>query len=260
MSCLLVRDLLPEHAIGVLPRDERGTVDGHLAWCAACRKEAGELQRAAATLAFSVAPVEPPRELEDRVVDAVRGVAARRSAPPRRRSRGVAAALLAAVLALTGLGWGAVMAGRNARLEDQVRSALRGQQDAMQNLAALIQELEGVDPANVVELADLMSPRQRIGGGDALVLLSPSASDHALVAFTGLTRVSERQLPIEVWLESDTAADLLIGEVGTLDPAGGGGVSHWDLKSLRPYDAIVVRDARGHVLLHGTLSVYEPTS
>jgi hypothetical protein len=264
MSCLLVRDLLSEHAIGVLPRDEAESVDRHLAWCAACRKEAGELQRAAATLAFSVAPVEPPRELEDRVVDAVRGVAQRRGgaagrrmAAGPRRSRVAAAAVLAAVLALTGLGWGAVMAGRNGRLEDQVQEAKAEQQAAYRRFAALLDDPELADPANVIELADLMSPRQRIGGGDALVLLSPSASDVALVAFTGLSGVSERRLPIEVWLESDVVPDMLVGELGTLDPAGGGGVSEWFLQSLQPYHAIVVRDARGKVLLNGTLSVYE---
>jgi hypothetical protein len=163
-------------------------------------------------------------------------------------------------LALTGLGWGAVMAGRNARLEEQVRSALEDRDLASRNFAEVLAELEGADPQNVIELADLMSPRQRIGGGDALVLLSPSSFDTALVVFTGLTGVSDRQLPLEVWLESDEAADMMVGEVGTLDPAGGGGVSEWYLKSLRPYDAVVVRDARGRVLLNGTLSVYEPTS
>jgi hypothetical protein len=260
MSCLLVRELLPEHAIGVLPRDEAGSVDRHLAWCAACRKEAGELQRAAATLAYSVAPVDPPEELEDRVVDAVRGVAERRTAAAPRRSRVAVAAVLAAALALAAVGWGAVMAGRAGRLRDQVRIALEDRQTAMQNVAGLIEQLEGADPANVVELADLMSPRQRVGGGDALVLLSPSSNDVALVAFTGLTRVSEGRLPIEVWLESDVVPDMLVGRLGTLDPAGGGGVSEWFLQSLRPYHAIVVRDARGKVLLNGTLSVYEPTA
>jgi len=259
MSCLLVRDLLPEHAIGVLPRDEEASVDRHLAWCAACRKEAGELERAAATLAFSVAPVEPPEELEDRVVDAVRGVAKRRAAAAPRRSRAAAAAILAAVLALTGLGWGAVMAGRNARLNEEVAIAQQKQAAALEKFKEVLEESEFAAPGTVVELADLMSPRQAIGGGDAMVLLSPSSDDVALVTFTGLARISERQLPVEVWLESDVVSDMLVGELGTLDPAGGGGVSEWYLQSLRPYDAIVVRDARGHVLLHGTLSVYEPT-
>jgi hypothetical protein len=110
----------------------------------------------------------------------------------------------------------------------------------------------------VIELADLMSPRQREGGGDALVLLSPSSDDLVLVTFTGLSRLSERRLPLEVWLASDERPDARVGRVRALDTGGGGGVSRWYLESLRPYDAILVRDAKGHVLLHGTLTVYEP--
>ncbi|HEX6400384.1 MAG TPA: hypothetical protein VF108_07980, partial [Actinomycetota bacterium] len=250
-----------EHALGVLGQREAGSVDRHLEWCAACRKEAGELQRAAATLAFSAAPAEPPEDLEDRVLRAVQRAAGRRGVAAPRRSRVAAAAILAAMLALSGLGWGAVMAGRNARLQDQVERALEGQEDAIQNMAAVISELEGADPANVVELADLMSPRQRVGGGDALVLLSPSSDDVALVTFTGLSRINEDRLPLAVWLVGDGVPDELVGRVRDLDTGGGGGVTRWFLgRSLRPYGAVVIRDARGKVLLNGTLTVFEPTA
>ena len=256
MSCLDVRELLPEHVIGVLTPHDASSVERHLEWCAACRKESGELQRAAATLAYSVAPVEPPPELEDRVVEAVRAVARRRGTRPGRR-RGVPL-ILAAALSIAAVGW-AVMAGRSGELRERVQQALAEKQTANRNLAALIAQVEGADPANVIELADLMSPPKRIGGGDALVLLSPSANDVALVAFTGVT-VPDRRLPLEVWLQSDAVPDVLIGRIDTLDTDGGGGVRRWYTHSLRPYDAVVVRDARGTVLLHGTLSVYEPAA
>jgi Putative zinc-finger len=259
VNCLTVRERLAEHALGVLPAGDSSAVDHHLGWCAACRKEAGELQRAAATLAYSVAPADPPAELEERVVERVRDAAGKRLAAAPRRSRVAAAAVLAAMLALSGLGWGAVMAGRNARLEDQVRSVIADRRDAIRNVAEMIADLEGVDPANVVELADLMSPRQRLGGGDAMVLLSPSSDDVVLVTFTGLTGVRERRLPLEVWLASDEVPDVLVGRVRDLDTGGGGGVSRWFLESLRPFDAVVVRDVSGRVLLDGTLTVYEPT-
>jgi hypothetical protein len=244
--------------MGVLSRDERSSVDRHLERCAACRKESGELQRATATLAFSVAPIEPPAGLENRVVDAIRSAVERRGVrAPRRRAAWV---VLAAVLTLTTFGWGVVMATRSGDLEERVRLAIAQRQNANKNYAELIRELEGADPANVVELADLMSPRQRIGGGDALVLLSPSFDDVVLVAFTGLSDLSTRRLPLEVWLESDDVPDVMVGTVGTLDTDGGGGVSKWFVESLRPFDAIVVRDARGRVLLNGTLTVYESTA
>jgi Putative zinc-finger len=257
VTCLAVRELLAEHALGVLGHREAGSVDRHLEWCAACRKEAGELQRAAATLAYSVAPAEPAADLEDRIVGAVT-VAAGLRAPAPRRSRVAAAAALAAMLALGGLGWGAVMAGRNASLERQVLSALDDRKRAMQNIAAVIEELELSDPGNVVELADLMSPRQRIGGGDAMVLLSPSSDDVALVTFTGLSRVRADRLPLEVWLSGEGVPDELVGRVRDLDTGGGGGVTRWFMHSLQPYDSIVIRDANGKTLLHGTLTVYEP--
>ncbi|HET9671534.1 MAG TPA: hypothetical protein VFQ40_01640, partial [Actinomycetota bacterium] len=58
--------------------------------------------------------------------------------------------------------------------------------------------------------------------------------------------------------ESDEVPDELLGRIRMLDTDGGGGVIRYFLGSLRPFDAVVIRDAQGRVLLHGTLTVYEP--
>ena len=260
MNCLTVRERLPEHALGALPSEDASVVDRHLEWCAACRKEAGELQRAAATLAYSVAPVEPPAELEDRVVGAVRDAASRRGAAAPRRSRAAAAGVLAAMLALSGLGWGAVMAGRAGRLQDRFDSQRQKQQQAIANFQELIRDLEGADPANIVEVATLMSPRHRAGDGDALVLLSPSSDDLALVVITGLAEVRKSRFPLEVRLVSDRAGELIVGHIRALDSGGSGAVRKWFVGDLNAYDAVIVRDAHGRVLLNGALSVQEPTT
>ncbi len=260
MNCLAVRERLAEHALGVLTDGDTSSLDRHLEWCAACRKEAGELQRAAATLAYSVAPVEPPAELEERVVSAVRDAAGRRRVAAPRRSRVAAAGVLAAMLALSGLGWGAVMAGRADRLEDQVAIQRQQQRQAVANFRALISDLEGADPANIVEVATLMSPRLRTGGGDALVLLSPSSDDLALVVLSGLTELREGQFPLEVRLLSDRAGAQVVGHIRALDAGGGGAVSKWFVGNLNAFSAVVVRDARGDVLLNGGLGVQEPVA
>ena len=260
MTCLTVRERLSEHSLGVLPEGNRRVVDRHLEWCAACRKEAAELRRAAATLAYSVAPVEPPVGLEDRVVEAVRGAAGLRRAAAPRRSRVAAAGVLAAMLALSGLGWGAVMAGRAERAAEQVESVRIEQAESVANFRELIEELEGADPANIIELATLLSPRSRPGTGDALVLLSPSTDDLVFVMLRGLTEIREAQLPLEVTLVSDESGELVVGRIEALDAVGGGGVYRIFDLNLRSFDAIVVRDSKGRVLLNGSLGVYEPTA
>lgn len=259
MNCLAVRERLAEHALGVLTDGDGSSLDRHLEWCAACRKEAGELQRAAATLAYSVAPVEPPAELEERVVETVRAAASRRRAAAPRRSRVAAAGVLAAMLALSGLGWGAVMAGRAERAEQQAADLREAQEAAFRRFQDVFQ-LPEVDPAAIAEVSTLLSPRLREGRGDALVLLSPSGDDLAFVLVNGLTEVRPNQLPLEVRLVGNGSRQLVVGQIRTLNSNGEGGVYRTFVEGLRGFNAVVIRDARGKVLLNGTLSVYEPTS
>jgi predicted anti-sigma-YlaC factor YlaD len=260
VNCLGVRERLTEQTLGVLPQAERSVVDRHLEWCAACRKEAAELQRAAATLAYSVAPVEPPADLEERVVGAVRSAAGRRRAAWPRRGRVAAAGVLAAMLALSGLGWGAVMAGRAERAEEQADAAQERQREAVIRLQEVFADLPGLDPGAIVEVSTLLSPRLQEGRADALVLLSPSGDDLAFILVDGLTGLRPGQLPLQVQLVTDGSRRLVLGEIGTLDQAGGGGDFGTFSEDLTDVSAVVVRDARGRVLLRGTLSVYEPTA
>ena len=106
MNCTAVRDQLTERALGAVPAAEGQAIDRHLAWCAACRKEAGELDRAAATVVFALAPAEPPAELEDQVVESVQAVVAKRQPHGARRGRLAVALAIAAMVAVSGLGWG----------------------------------------------------------------------------------------------------------------------------------------------------------
>jgi Putative zinc-finger len=260
VNCLSVRERLTEQVLGVLPKAEGAVVDRHLEWCAACRKEAGELQRAAATLAYSVAPAEPPAELEDSVVEVVRGAAGRRRATAPRRSRVAAAGVLAAMLALSGLGWGAVMAGRAERAREQAAIALDRQQAAFARFQKLLSDLPGVDPEAIVEVSTLLSPRLQEGRGDALVLLSPSGDDLVFVLVDGLTDLRAGRFPLQVRLVSQDAPRRLVGEIRTLDQAGGGGVFATFGEDLTDVSAVVIRDAGGRIVLRGTLSVYEPTA
>ena len=256
MNCAGVRDQLTEHALGILSVRDASTVDRHIQWCAACRKEAGDLQRASATLAFSPAPAEPDAALEDRVVADVRGAAGVRTAhqAPPRRSRWVAAAVAAAFVAVSGLGWGAVMAGRAARFEDRADVATAQQRTALEEFRRLVQSIEFSDPADQVFIGRLMPAQSSGGGGAAMTLVSPSIIDLAIVMVNGVPPERWATLPFTVHLMGPDGARLKVGRIDALDSGGADTISREFNGDLTGFDRVVVVDAKGHVVMSGPLA------
>jgi anti-sigma factor RsiW len=106
MTCLDLREHLTEYAVGTLDPGEARRVERHLEWCEGCRKEVAELQEGLAPLAQSLDPVEPPRQLEERVVARIMAASGRWRGVPRHGARALLASTLTAILvALGALGW-----------------------------------------------------------------------------------------------------------------------------------------------------------
>src|SRR5205085_957048 len=222
----------------------------HLAWCAACRKESGELQQAASILAFAPSSSEPPDGLEDRVVRTVRSAAGQSHHVP--KGRIAALALTAALVAVAGLGWGAVMAGKAARYSEQVRVVKASQIEALARLRTVLTSGPWADPANRSLIGKLDPTRGGSAGGAALELLSPSGADIAMVMVTGLPK--DGFPPYTVSVVNGHGSYVRVGEIQTLDSGGGGVVSAKFSMSLAGFNHIVVTDARHQELLGGTVA------
>lgn len=253
MNCVAVRELLPELAMGVLADRERTAVERHLQWCAGCRKEASELGQAAATFAFALVPAPVPQGLADRVVAKVRAAA---GAPgSRRRGRAVAASVIAAMVSVAALGWGAVMAGRADRFRDRAVAAEERRVVALGQFRAFLVGL----PANVASddarLARLAPAPGRIAegaaGGAALIYSSPAVADFSIVIVNGLPLQDTAALPYTVTLRDAAGATLPAGRITSLDKDGGGDVVHQFNRDISSFSTVVVRDAAGHVVLRG---------
>lgn len=256
MNCPAVRDRLTEHALGALPVRDAAPVDRHLAWCAACRKEAGGLQHASATLAFSVALEDPPPDLEARIVGAVHAEVARRSRHPQaspRRSRLVLVAAITATLAVLGTSWGAVMAERAARSDEAARLEEIRRTSAIERFRKILSTMEFADNDGEVFVGSLDPATTAGGSGDALVLVSASITDRAVVLIDGLPSASREFHPFTVRLRGDDGV-LMVGRLDRRDLDDGGAATVMEeFDDLTGYDTIIVRDARGRVVLSGIL-------
>src|SRR5947207_6028412 len=179
VNCTAVRELLPEHALGVTSADDASDVERHIAVCAACRKEAKDLGTAAAVLSFTLRPAEPPAELEERIVATIRRAGGRARRLPIPRRRGLALAV-AAALVLTGLGVGVVMARRTSVQQQQSATTAR-EASALQAFKNLIQNSELAAPGTEAFLGNLVGVDGGSGNGAAMTLVVPGVKDRAIV-------------------------------------------------------------------------------
>ena len=256
MNCSAVRERLTEHSLGALAIRDAAPVDRHLAWCAACRKEAGELQHASATLAFTVTPEDPPADLEARIVGAVHAEVTRRSRraqPNPRRSRLVVVAAITATLAVLGTSWGVVMAERAARSDEAARFEAMRRSSAIERLMNVLSTMEFADSDGEVFVGSLEPATVGGGSGDALVLVSPSMIDRAVVLIDGLPSASRELRPFTVRLRGGDGV-LMVGRLDQRDlDEGGAATLMEEFHDLTGYDTIIVRDAQGRIVLSGTV-------
>jgi hypothetical protein len=257
VNCTTVRDQLADHSLGTLSRDDARALDRHLLWCAACRKEAGELTSAAAALAFALAPAEPAPALEDRVVTAVDRAARRRAPRGPRRGRLAVAATVAAMLAVGALGWGAAMAGKAARAEQRVEQVQQGQMGIARRFEQVLDQEGFSDPENRVFIGTLVSPDAGVAGGAALTLASPSGRDLVMVMVSGLEPGPDQLAPYHVYLVREPNRRLFVGKIGS-DAVGEAGSA--TLLKQRDFDVsrftgVEIQDASGAVVLSGSVSL-----
>ncbi len=252
MNCVATRDLLPEFALGLLPDRDQAALDEHLRECAGCRKEAADLGQAAATFALAQPQATLPAGLDDRVLAGVHRAAGR--AGSRRRFRPVAAVALAAAVAMAGLGWGAVMAGRAQRFADRAAQAEQQRQSAFEQFQKVLSNLPFQAPADETHLG-MLAPTSAIstGGGAALQLVSPTHLDFVIVMVKGLPK-DPALLPYSVTLRNADGRVLRAGRISRLDADGGGEDFHqFQTADLTGFSKVLVRDATGRVVLSGTV-------
>jgi hypothetical protein len=259
VNCPVVRDRLSEHALGVVVGRDADAIDRHLEWCAACRKEARDLRLAAAVLPYSLAPAEPDPELEERVVETIRAAAARSRPEPAvaRRSRLATVAVLAAALAVSALGWGAVMAGRASRAEEDAVAARERSRQAFSEFTDAVFGDAAFTDADV-ELGLLAATD--VGGdagGTAATIVVPRADDTVMLVANGL---DASRGPYTVELRGGPANTLVVGVVPTISIASDGSAEFAATPDddLRRFDRVVVVDGDDRVVLRGHLEAQAP--
>jgi hypothetical protein len=164
--------------------------------------------------------------------------------------------LIAAMVAVSALGWGAVMAGRADRLAEQARDSKRNEQIAIQQVSSLIDQFRFQDERDDVFSGLLAGPIGSLAGGAAVELNSFSGADYVIVSIVGLPAVIAPPLPYTVFLERLDGATAMVGKIDKLSSTGGADVGRRFKRDLSEYMDVVVRDASGAVVVSGTLSLH----
>jgi len=252
VNCPAVRDHLPEHALGVVDHHDATAIERHLAWCAACRKEARDLERAAATMAFALAPASPAPELGERVIGAVRRV----SAPPaprrpaRRRGRRVGVVLLAAALTFGALSLGVVL-GRHPGRQPAATVPAQQETQAFERFREAIQAAAALDPQIKAQIGELSARGGIDASGAALTLASHTEDDQVVV---WVNRLPAKGIPYLVFLTDARGDAFEVARLNKLDRDGGAMVARFVAHDVGRLHHMIVRDASGRIVLAGSLA------
>jgi hypothetical protein len=249
VNCAAVRELIPEFALGVSPARATADVELHVETCAACRKEAIDLQRAVAAFGYAVAPTDPPvPELEERVVSAVRHVAV--PSPTRGRSvRRAGITLLAAAMLVAAIGVGSVLANRAERSRLQTERTQLATTQMLERFSTVFSP-EQFSSDTTVYLGALSATRGS-GSGAALTVLSPTSRDRVIVIFNDLPADAA---PLTVHLEDTKGHAIEVGTIRRLDTSGGATLAKVVNGGLDGFVEVVATSGDGQVVLRGTLA------
>jgi putative zinc finger protein len=247
-QCIELRARLAEHAVSTLPERERREVERHLEWCAGCRKESRELQDGAAIAGLSLHPVDPPSQLEDRVVSAIRN-GARRAPGPRRRMALRSITVIAAVIGLLGIALSGVLFARQQSTQSALNNSKRESQLVLDRTKRLLTELQSQGPQSKIEQLVMRPVGGSHGVGSALMDIPKSSRFPAELQLL-VAGLDPSHVPYRVWLLTPHGKRLVIPGYIALDQTGSGDLS-WFGRTLSRYSTIEIRDATGKRVLTG---------
>ncbi|MGH2636268.1 MAG: hypothetical protein ACRDHU_09025, partial [Actinomycetota bacterium] len=169
-------------------------------------------------------------------------------------ARTAAASIVAAMVAVASLGWGAAMAGRADRFAERAEQAERDRAAALEQFQRVLANIIPVGelPEDQTHLGRLSPTAGGQGGGAVLQLASPNLLDFTIVIVNGLDPKAVGRLPYRVELVNAAGALLKAGRIDELDADGGADVFHqFKNRDLTGYTTVRVVDAAGEVVLVG---------
>ncbi len=236
MKCDEVRDQLAEHLLGTLDEPADLEIRRHLRGCAACRREMTALAEGVSTFARAAHEVEPPPELKERVLSAVREDHADSApgAPAKRRPAAWLAIAAAAVLVAGSLAWG-------------VRSNVHARH--YEASAIKYDTLLGALGGENVRVGKLQPEGSQLLEGSAVVYDSKVEQSWVLV----LVRAPGMQGGATATLSSPDGQTI---PLHPMEFSPGGEASSWLVTSsnLRRFDTVTIRDDSGSVIATGVVS------
>ena len=167
---------------------------------------------------------------------------------------GQAAAIVAAMVAVGSLGWGAVMAWRAERFEERAAQAQQDQLDAVARFQKAISQIIPGQPVaeGEMKLGQLQPGPESLGGGFVLQLVSPTRIDFTMVIVNGLDPAATDRLPYRVQLFNAAGEMLKAGRIDELDADGGAETFHeFAHADLIGFTSVRVVDRTGEVVLDG---------